>query len=284
MYAALAAGIAVPATSVSSLLPMVRRVAVPNLATLWLSPRFSIQTLPAFGELDARAPPRQQDQPPRTVSPTPRSLRQQTLPLTLQRFLCLAYDHYYWSWDAVRATSVVTWGVTTIDTTYTVSATDLADESKGVSEINASLSALSVEATSLYAVLTASPTDSTSARASWSLLTAVSSDTAPSLSSITLSTSADTGTSSSIPPIVPSETAAGFSSTPSSTRADTQSSETASTATVTSIAASSTTTTGTATTTTTTQSAPQLGASGSGNVAIAATLMLVPLLVALVWL
>ncbi|KAK5698291.1 hypothetical protein LTR97_007252 [Elasticomyces elasticus] len=134
------------------------------------------------------------------------------------------YPHYYWSWDAQSSTSVVTWGVTTIDTTYTISATDLADESEAISEINASLSALSVEATALYAVLTASSAD-----------------------------------------LVGTEASASASP-------------------VESTLVSSTTTTGTATTTTTTQSVPQLGASGSSNVAIAATLMLIPLLVALAWL
>ncbi|KAK4897702.1 hypothetical protein LTR27_004474 [Elasticomyces elasticus] len=134
------------------------------------------------------------------------------------------YPHYYWSWNAQSSTSVVTWGMTTIDTTYTMSATDLADESEAVSEINASLSALSVEATSLYAVLTASSADL-----------------------------AGTGASANATPVE-------------------------------STAVSSTTTTGTATTTTTTLSVPQLGSSGSANVAIAATLMLVPFFMALVWL
>ncbi|KAK5713667.1 hypothetical protein LTR15_011367 [Elasticomyces elasticus] len=134
------------------------------------------------------------------------------------------YPHYYWSWVAQSSTSVVTWGMTTIDTTYTISATDLADESEAVSEINASLSALSVEATSLYAVLTASRVDLAATGAS---------------ASATLIESA---------------------------------------------AVSSTTTTGAATTTTTTQSFPQLGASGPGSVATTATLMLIPFLVALVWL
>ncbi|KAK5753451.1 hypothetical protein LTS12_016502 [Elasticomyces elasticus] len=134
------------------------------------------------------------------------------------------YPHYYWSWDAQSSTSVVTWAVTTIDTTYTISATDLADESEAVSEINASLSALSVEATSLYAVLTAS-----------------------------------------------SANLAGTGASASATLIE-------------STAVSSTTTTGAATTTTTTQSVPQLGASGSGSVATTATLMLIPFLVALVWL